>query len=144
MRDLKNLNRKDFLHFHPIATRWMDNDVYGHINNVTYYSYFDTTVNRYLIDIAGFDIHNAPVVGYVVHSTCNYMASVAFPDSLEIGLRVNKLGNSSVTYGLGVFKKGEATLCAYGEFVHVFVDRMENKSVSVPDKIRSALEKLTV
>ncbi len=144
MHDLKNLNRKDFLYFHPIATRWMDNDVYGHINNVTYYSYFDTTVNRYLIDVAGFDIHNAPVVGYVVHSTCNYMTSIAFPDSLEIGLRVNKLGNSSVTYGLGVFKKGEDTLCAYGEFVHVFVDRMENKSVSIPDKIRSALEKLTL
>jgi acyl-CoA thioester hydrolase len=140
----KPVNRNDYKCFYPITTRWMDNDVYGHVNNVTYYSYFDTAVNRYLIEHAQLNIHNAPVVGYVVHSNCNYLSGIAYPDDIEAGLRVVKLGNSSVTYGVGIFKKGEDKACAYGEFIHVFVNRAENKSVAIPSNIRAALEKLLV
>jgi acyl-CoA thioester hydrolase len=122
----------------------MDNDIYGHVNNVTYYSYFDTVVNRYLIEHGKLNIHNAPIVGYVVNSSCTYLSGIAYPDEIEAGLRVNKLGNSSVTYGVGIFKKGENNVCAYGEFVHVFVNRSENKSVPIPAVVRAALEKLLV
>ncbi len=144
MKDNKNSNRNVYKHFHPITTRWMDNDVYGHINNVTYYSYFDTAVNHYLINTAGLDIHNASIVGFVVNSQCNYLAPIAFPDAIEIGLRVNRIGNSSVTYGLAVFKKGEIQASAYGSFVHVFVNRKEQRSVSIPLNIRAALEALLI
>lgn len=144
MSDDKPIARSDYALFYPITTRWMDNDIYGHVNNVTYYSYFDSAVNRYLIEKGGLDIHNAPVVGYVVNSSCNYLSPIAYPDDIEAGLRVNKLGNSSVTYGVGIFKKGEATACAFGDFIHVFVNRAENKSVPIPAAIRSALEKLQI
>ena len=136
--------RKDYKCFYPISTRWMDNDVYGHINNVTYYSYFDSTVNKYLIENAELDIFNSKIVGYVVNSSCNYLASLSFPDEIETGLRVNRIGNSSVTYGIGVFKKGESEVSAYGEFTHVFVNRSENKSTLILIKIRGALEKLLI
>ena len=96
--------RADYRHFQPIITRWHDNDVYGHVNNVTYYSFFDTAVNTYLIEEGGLDIHDGDVVGFVVSSACDYFASIAFPDRLDIGLRVGKLGNSSVQYELAVFK----------------------------------------
>lgn len=144
MTDSKPLHRNDYKHFYPINTRWMDNDIYGHVNNVTYYSYFDTAVNRYLIEHGGLDIHDAPIVGYVVSSNCNYLSGIAYPDEIEAGLRVVKLGNSSVTYGVGIFQKGEDKVCAYGEFVHVFVQRAENKSVPIPGAIRAALEKLLI
>ena len=127
MAEEKPINRKDYKYFVPITTRWMDNDVYGHINNVTYYSYFDTAVNQHMIEEAGFIINGAPIVGYVVHSNCNYLASIAHPDEIEVGIRVNKIGKSSVTYGVSIFKKGEDSVCAYGDFVHVFVNREENK-----------------
>ena len=136
--------RKDYKCFYPISTRWMDNDVYGHINNVTYYSYFDSTVNKYLIENAELDIFNSKIVGYVVNSSCNYLASLSFPDEIETGLRVNRIGNSSVTYGIGVFKKGKSEVSAYGEFTHVFVNRSENKSTPIPKEIRGALEKLLI
>jgi len=142
MTDGKPINRQDYKYFYPITTRWMDNDVYGHINNVTYYSYFDTSANQYLIEHAGFDIQNAPIVGFVVHSNCNYLKPIAFPDKIEAGLFVKKIGNSAVTYGVGIFKKGKNFVSAYGEFIHVFVDRKESKSVSIPEKIRAALEKI--
>lgn len=142
MTDGKPINREDYKYFNSITTRWMDNDVFGHVNNVTYYSYFDTTANQYLIEQAGFDIHNAPIVGFVVHSNCNYLSPVAYPDKIEAGLYVKKIGNSAVTYGVGVFKKGENTASAFGEFVHVFVNRKEKKSVSIPEKMRIAMEKL--
>ena len=138
------LNRKDYKFFYPITTRWRDNDVYGHVNNVTYYSYFDTAVNLYLIEEAGLSIRNAPVVGYVVHSNCNYLSSLSYPDKIDIGLRVNKIGNKSVTYGVGIFKEGVDKVCAYGEFVHVFVNREDNKSVPIPPTIRAALERLVI
>jgi acyl-CoA thioester hydrolase len=134
--------RGDYRHFQPIITRWHDNDVYGHVNNVTYYSYFDTAVNTYLIEVGGLDIHGGEVVGVVVSSACDYFASIAFPERIEIGLRVGKLGNSSVQYELAVFKAGEEDACAAGRFVHVFVDRASNQPVAIPAPLRSALERL--
>jgi len=144
MTDTKPINKTDYKRFYNISTRWMDNDVYGHINNVTYYSYFDTAVNDYLINDAGLDIHNAPIVGFVVNSQCNYLTPIAFPDVIAIGFRVNKIGNSSVTYGLAVFKEGETQASAYGSFVHVFVNKKEQKSVSIPEPLRKALEALLI
>ena len=144
MKEIKQNSRNDYKYFHTITSRWMDNDIYGHINNVAYYSYFDTTVNHYLIDCAGLNIHKDPIVGYVVNSQCEYFSGIAYPDQIEVGLRVNEIGNSSVTYGLAVFKKGETTPCAIGSFVHVFVSRMENKSVSIPIKIRESLKLLAL
>lgn len=144
MSDPQPLKRSDYVRFYPISTRWMDNDVYGHVNNVTYYSYFDTAVNLYLIEEGKLDIHNASVVGFVVSSSCQYRKPVAYPERIEAGLRVNKLGNRSVTYGVGIFREGEDEACASGEFVHVFVLRAENRAVPIPDAIRTALERLLV
>ncbi|WP_447652155.1 acyl-CoA thioesterase [Pseudomonas abietaniphila] len=136
--------RSDYRHFQPITTRWHDNDIYGHVNNVTYYSFFDSAVNSYLIEHGGLDIHDGDVVGFVVSSSCDYFASIAYPDLIEIGLRVSKLGNSSVQYELAVFKTGEEEACAAGRFVHVFVDRASNQPVPIPARLREALEQLVV
>ncbi len=136
--------RADYRHFQPITTRWHDNDIYGHVNNVVYYSYFDSAVNAYLIERGGLDIHDGEVVGFVVSSSCDYFASIAFPDLLEVGLRVGKLGNSSVQYELAIFKAGEAQACAAGRFVHVFVDRASNRPTPIPAGLRQALEALLV
>ncbi|NBF01691.1 acyl-CoA thioesterase [Pseudomonas sp. Fl5BN2] len=136
--------RGDYRHFQPIITRWHDNDLYGHVNNVTYYSFFDTAVNTYLIEQGGLDIHDGEVVGLVVSSACDYFASIAFPERIEVGLRVGKLGNSSVQYELAVFKTGDADACAAGRFVHVFVDRASNQPVPIPPALRAALEDLLV
>lgn len=134
--------RDDYRHFHAISTRWHDNDLYGHVNNVTYYSFFDTAVNAYLIRHGGLDIHDGEVVGFVVSSSCDYFASIAFPDALEVGLRVARLGSSSVQYELAVFRRGEDEACAAGRFVHVFVRRADNRPTSIPDSLRRALEAL--
>lgn len=134
--------RGDYRHFQPITTRWHDNDIYGHVNNVTYYSYFDSAVNAYLIAEGGLDIHDGEAVGFVVSSSCDYFASIAFPDAIEVGLRVGKLGNSSVQYELAVFKDGVEEACAAGRFVHVFVDRQSNRPVSIPEPLRGALARL--
>ena len=134
--------RGDYRHFQPITTRWHDNDIYGHVNNVTYYSFFDSAVNTYLIERGGLDIHGGSVVGFVVSSSCDYFASIAYPDLIEVGLRVAKLGNSSVQYELAVFKTGEDEACAAGRFVHVFVDRASNLPVPIPEKLREALQVL--
>ncbi|WP_421682609.1 acyl-CoA thioesterase [Stutzerimonas urumqiensis] len=136
--------RCDYRHFQPITTRWHDNDVYGHVNNVVYYSYFDSAVNTYLIERGGLDIHDGEVVGFVVSSSCDYFASIAFPESVEVGLRVGKLGNSSVQYELAIFKRGEEHACAAGRFVHVFVDRASNRPTAIPPRLRGALEALLV
>jgi len=136
--------RADYRHFHAISTRWHDNDLYGHVNNVTYYSYFDSAVNAYLIEAGGLDIHAGPVVGFVVSSSCDYFASIAFPERIEVGLRVGKLGNSSVQYELAVFKAGEEEACAAGRFVHVFVDRANNRPLAIPPRLREALGALLV
>lgn len=138
------LDRASYSTFYPVTTRWSDNDIYGHINNVVYYSYFDSVVNRFLIEQGGLNIHQDNVVAYVVHSQCHYISPLAYPDAIEIGLRVEKLGNSSVTYQLGVFKMNEDKASAHGSFVHVFVDRSTNKSIAIPDDIRSAFESILV
>jgi len=138
------LEREDFTIFYPITTRWMDNDVYGHINNVTYYSYFDTAINQYLIDEGGLDIHNAPIVGYIVSSNCQFRKPAAYPEAIESGLRVVKIGSSSVTYEVGVFRKGDRKAAAFGQVVHVFVDRRNNAPTSIPGEIRAALERILV
>ncbi|WP_097460718.1 acyl-CoA thioesterase [Mangrovitalea sediminis] len=134
--------RDDYAVFQPITTRWADNDLYGHINNVTYYAFFDTAVNRFLIEQGGLDIQNGNVIAYVVNSTCQYRQALAFPDAIEAGIRVEKLGNSSVTYGVGIFKAGASEASAFGEFVHVFVDRQTQKPVAIPTPIRAALERI--
>lgn len=134
--------RSEYQYLQPVSTRWHDNDIYGHVNNVTYYSYFDSAVNTYLIEQGGLDIHDGNVVGFVVSSSCDYFASIAFPDRIEIGLRVGKLGNSSVQYELAVFKDGVEEACAAGRFVHVFVDRASNRPVSIPEPLRGALARL--
>ncbi|QIL91046.1 acyl-CoA thioesterase [Microbulbifer sp. SH-1] len=129
--------------FYPITTRWHDNDIYGHINNVTYYSYFDSAVNRYLIEEGGMDIHSAPVVAFVVNSNCDYRAPLAYPQQLEAGIRVEKLGNSSVVYRVGIFAAGERQAAASGSFTHVFVERAVQRSAPIPADIRAALESIT-
>ena len=134
--------RDDYNQYYPITTRWMDNDYYGHVNNVTYYSYFDTAANRYLIEEGGLDLASAPVIGVVVNSGCTYKSPVAYPQMLEAGLRVDKLGNSSVQYGIAIFAEGEQHASAFGHFVHVFVDRRSNLPVRIPANIRNALERI--
>ena len=136
-------SRSEYKYFVPITTRWKDNDIYGHVNNVTYYAYFDTVANQYLIEEGGLNIHADPIVGFVVNSGCNYYAPIAFPDRLEGGLRVNRLGNSSVEYGIAIFKAGEDQAVADGHFVHVFVEKASNQAVAIPAAIRAALESIS-
>ena len=131
--------REDYRHFMTITTRWMDNDVYGHINNVQYYSYFDTAVNRYLIDQGVLDIHRGEVIGLVVETHCNYFSSAAFPDDIEAGIRVAHLGRSSVRYEVGLFIEPEGRAIAQGHFVHVYVDRQSQQPIELPDALRAAL-----
>lgn len=137
------MERSDYPVFYPIITRWMDNDIYGHVNNVTYYSYFDSVINRYLIDEGGLDIHDAPVVGFMVSSSCQFKKPVAYPDALEAGLRVLKTGTKSVTYEVAIFREGEADAAAVGEMVHVFVDRASSRSTPIPAGIHAALERIS-
>ena len=132
-------HRQNYRYFLPITTRWMDNDIYGHVNNVTYYSYFDTVANQFLIEQGGLDIQQAAVVGFVVASNCNYLAPIAHPEKIEAAFRANRIGNSSVEYGIGIFKKGQQNAVAHGSFTHVFVNRASGKSTAIPDTIRAAL-----
>ncbi|MGE4370035.1 MAG: acyl-CoA thioesterase [Burkholderiaceae bacterium] len=134
--------RTDFPHFQTITTRWMDNDVYGHVNNVTYYSYFDTAVNRYLIEAGALDIHAGEVIGLVVNTGCHYFAPIAFPQQLDAGVAVAHIGSSSVRYEVGVFVQGESTTAAHGHFVHVYVDKATRRPVPLPPELRRALEQL--
>ncbi|MCW8156126.1 acyl-CoA thioesterase [Stutzerimonas stutzeri] len=134
--------RRDYKHFQPITTRWHDNDIYGHVNNVVYYGFFDTAVNSYLIQHGGLDIQGGDIVGFVVSSACDYFASIAYPDLIEVGVRVAKLGNSSVQYELAIFREGEKEACAAGRFVHVFVERASNRPTAIPSRLRAALEAL--
>lgn len=135
-------SRGDFRHFITIPTRWMDNDVYGHVNNVTYYSYFDTAVNHHLIEAGGLDIHRDPAFGVVAETGCKFFRELQFPDIVDAGIRVARLGNSSVTYEIGLFRRGTDEPAAVGHFVHVWVDRTTRRPVPIPDKIRRALEPL--
>lgn len=134
--------RGEYAWFLPVTTRWMDNDVYGHVNNAHYYSLFDSAVNRFLIERGGLDIHRGEVIGYVVSSSCDYFAPVAYPDDLEVGLRAERLGTSSVRYGLGLFKAGDEVARAAGNVVHVFVDRATSRPASLPERLRAALQEI--
>ena len=136
-------SRENYKVFYPITTRWSDNDIYGHVNNVAYYSYFDTVANQYLIDEGGMDISDGRVVGYVVNSGCDYHSPITYPERIEAGLRVDKLGNSSVQYGIAIFREGENHPAAHGHFVHVFVERAMNRSVPIPEALRVALKKIS-
>lgn len=136
--------RERYPHFLSIPTRWKDNDIYGHVNNVEYYSYFDTVICTYLIRAGGLDIHRAAVIGVAVESKCTFRRSIAFPDVVEAGLRVGRLGNSSARYEIGLFRQGEDEIAAHGYFVHVFVTRDTHKPVPIPDPIRAALQRITV
>ena len=140
----KRPQRDDYRYYLDLPTRWMDNDLYGHVNNVVYYSYIDTVVNRYLVDEGGLDIHNGAEVGVVVDSQCSYFAPAAYPDELVGGLRVARLGRSSVVYEVAIFKRDETQAIASGRFVHVFVDRQQMQPRSIPDAIRTALARLLV
>lgn len=134
--------RADYKHFLAIPTRWMDNDIYGHVNNVTYYSYFDTVINEYLIREGGLDIHAGAVIGLAVETMCKFHQSLTFPEVIDAGLRVGKLGNSSVRYEIGLFKQGASDPAATGHFVHVFVDRATQKPVPIPERLRGCLAKV--
>lgn len=135
-------NRSAYRVFRPINTRWSDNDIYGHINNVEYYAFFDTVVNGRLIERGVLDIHNGGVVGLVVETKCNYFTPLAFPDELEGGLRVDRIGTSSVQYGVAIFRKGADIAAAAGYFIHVYVDRENRRPVPLPDKLRAELQAL--
>ena len=134
--------RSVFRHFSSISTRWMDNDAYGHINNVVYYSYFDTVVNRYLIEAGVLDVARSPVIGLVVETHCNYFASLAFPQTVDAGLRVAHLGASSVRYEIGLYGAGEALTAACGHFVHVYVDRETRRPAPLPSALIHTLQGL--
>ena len=134
--------RAQYPHFMTIGTRWMDNDVYGHVNNVVYYSYFDTVINSYLMDAGGLAIHDGPVIGLCAESHCKYMVAMAFPDVVEAGLRVEHLGRTSVRYGVGLFRAGQPEPSAQGWFVHVFVDRVTRRPAALEGRLRESLEAL--
>ena len=135
-------HRSEYRHFLAIPTRWMDNDIYGHVNNVVYYSYFDTVVNHYLIESGGLDIHAGPVIGLVVETLCRYFQPLAFPDRIEAGLRVDSLGRSSVRYAVGLFRSGEDAAAAAGHFIHVYVDRQSRRPAALPEPMRAALQRI--
>ena len=134
--------RSSYPHLSRLPTRWADNDAYGHVNNVAYYSFFDTAVNRHLVESGALDIANSPVIGLVVETRCNFFSSVKFPDELELGLKVVKLGNSSVQYEIGVFRATQDEASAVGYFTHVYVDRQTGRPVPIPAHVRRVLDPL--
>ena len=136
--------RTSYRSFLTVPTRWMDNDAYGHVNNVTYYSYFDTAVNEHLIRAGGLEIRGAQAIGLVVETFCRFHKSLTFPDVVDVGLRVRKLGSSSVTYEIGLFRQGDDDPAATGHFVHVWVDRATGRPTPVPPAVRTALQPLLV
>ncbi len=140
--DLAGWMRSDFPVLRPQQTRWHDDDTYGHVNNVVYYAYFDTAVNGYLIEAAGADIRTLPAIGIVAETACRYLRQVRFPDRLEVGLAVSRLGRSSVTYRLAVLREHEEAPCAVGRFVHVYIDAGDRRPVPIPDVLRRILEPL--
>ncbi|MCC7039142.1 MAG: acyl-CoA thioesterase [Burkholderiales bacterium] len=136
--------RADYPHLLPIPTRWMDNDMYGHVNNVTYYSYFDTVVNEHLIRVGGLDIQRGAEVAFVVETSCRFHRSLSFPETVEAGIRVQRLGRTSVVYEIALFTRGEVEPAATGRFVHVWVERATGTPVDIPPSIRAALTPLVV
>jgi acyl-CoA thioester hydrolase len=144
MTRVQAASRDSFFHYTAITTRWSDNDAYGHVNNVIYYSWFDSAVNSYLIKAGALDIEHSPVIGLVVHTQCHYFSPLAFPQQVEAGIAVAELGRSSVRYRVGLFASGEALSAAHGDFVHVYVDRQTRRPVHLPDALRQALLPLVV
>jgi len=144
MAEEKPDRRDRYPHFLKIPTRWSDNDVYGHVNNVVYYSYFDTVVNSYLIDAGVLDVAEGGVIGLAVESQCRYMKEFTYPETIDAGMRVGRLGNTSVRYEIGLFAEGAEEPSAVGYFVHVYVDRASRRPVSLPEAMRAALRPLVV
>jgi acyl-CoA thioester hydrolase len=142
MPEKSQILRVEYAHFQALPTRWMDNDIYGHINNALYYAFFDTAINEYLIAHGRLNIASGAVVAFAAESHCEYLRPLAFPEVIDVGLRVGKLGNSSVRYELAIFKQGDNFAAAQGYFVHVFVDRHTQRPVTIPGAIRTALERL--
>lgn len=134
--------RSAYKAFRTISTRWMDNDVYGHVNNVVYYSWFDTAVNAWLIERGVLDTQGGNAIGLVIETRCNYFAPLSFPQVVEAGIRVGHLGNSSVRYEVGVYAQGEESAAAQGHFVHVYVDRQTRRPITLPPPLRAALSTL--
>lgn len=132
--------RQQYPFIFPIQTRWADNDMYGHVNNVTYYSYFDTAANALLIQKAGFDLRHSPMIGLVVESNCTFLQELSYPEIIDVGVAIRKIGRSSVTYDLAIFKQNQSQASAQGYFVHVFVDRQNRKSTSISAEMRDALK----
>ena len=143
MPDRLRPERSAYAALRPIQTRWMDNDVYGHVNNVVFYAWFDTAVNGLLVEAGALDPHAGAVIGLVVETQCAYHAPVAFPDRLEAGVRVDRIGTTSVAYGVAIFREGEAAAVADGRFVHVYVDRATRRPVPLPASLRDALAPLS-
>lgn len=133
-----------YKHFLDVPTRWSDNDVYGHINNAVYYLYFDTVVNEYLIQQGLLDIETSDIIGLVVKTNCDYFAPASFPDIIKAGLQVSHIGNSSVTYDIGLFRNDEEEACAQGQFTHVYVDKRFRRPVRISENMRDALKRLEV
>ena len=134
--------RADYVAFRPITTRWMDNDVYGHVNNVTYYSFFDSAVNGHLVEAGVLDFEAGQTIGLVVETGCSYFAPIAFPDPVTAGVRVHHVGSSSVRYAVGIFRGEDDAAAAAGHFVHVYVDRLTRRPRPLPDGLRAVLKKL--
>lgn len=135
--------RSDFKVLRPMQTRWLDNDQYGHVNNVMYYAYFDTAVNGWLMEATGMDTRSLDAIGLVAETSCRYFKAVSFPDQLYAGLKLQKLGNSSVIYDIGLFREQEEAPAALAKFVHVYVDTRSRQTVPVPTIIRAALAQLS-
>lgn len=135
-------DRSQFKVIRPVPTRWMDNDHYGHVNNVAYYSFFDTAVNGFLIDATGVDIRELPAIGIVAESGCQFLDAVSFPETVDAGVEIERLGTTSVVYRIALFREGRDQPCAVGRFVHVYVDRVSRRPVPVPAVIRAVLEGL--
>ncbi len=143
-RDAKAERRQHYRHFMSVPTRWIDNDIYGHVNNSVYYTYFDTVINQYLITEGGLDPANGEIVGFAVETFCKFLSPTAFPEVLEIGLRIGQLGNSSVRYELAIFRDGHDEPCAVGYFVHVFVQRDSQRPAPIEGDLRAAMVKLSM
>ena len=134
--------RDGFKILRPIPTRWMDNDHYGHVNNVSYYSFFDTAVNGFLIEATRIDVRDLPAIGIVAESGCQFFSALSFPDMVHAGLAVERLGTSSIVYRIALFRNDDADPCAVGRFAHVYVDRQTRRPVPIPDVVRAVVERL--
>lgn len=142
MADAAHSHRSQFKVIRPIPTRWMDNDHYGHVNNVAYYSFFDTAVNGFLIEASGTDIRELPAIGIVAESGCQFLEALSFPETIHAGIGLERLGTTSVVYRIALFRDGQDAPCAVGRFVHVYVDRTTRRPVEIPAVIRTVLEGL--